>query len=427
MARKLRLGLLLSLGCWLVAPTGLAGGADLRCTIDNRTVVRNVSLAAPADETAPLAPEPEPIPAPDYLAAEEACAEDCCAPACGPVPCVGWGQNWAGFEYLLWWRNGRWFPPLVTGDPGTLPAAPVLFGGEEVGTQARPGGRLEIGHWFDPGHCLGIGGHFVSLGESLEDFHLTTADLAFFARPYFNPDRTANAQVISNGTRLTGRLDLTTDSEFLASDVFARFALWRTPYSRLDLIAGYQFARIDEDLTISTSTQTLPVPPGTPSLAVTDVFATENEYHAGHFGLQGMYVMGCWGVELLAKFGFGNMRQEVAIDGTTSVTAQNNSTDVRDSGLLAQQLTNSSVHTQDVFSYMQEAGIKLAYCPTDHLKLSVGYSLMYWSSVARPGDHIDLIVDTTPLPGTVPTHPAFAFNPSNFLLHGLNCGLELRF
>src|SRR5262245_54638831 len=65
---------------------------------------------------------------------------------CGDGNCGGWcgdsgpcGCNtlvWAKFDVLLWWRQGRDFPPLVTTDPisessttaGILPDASILFG-----------------------------------------------------------------------------------------------------------------------------------------------------------------------------------------------------------------------------------------------------------------------------------------------------------
>jgi hypothetical protein len=83
---------------------------------------------------------------------------------------------------------------------------------------------------------------------------------------------------------------------------------------------------------------------------------------------------------------------------------------------------------------VQDAGFKLVYYPVERMKLSLGYTVMYWSSVARPGSHIDTTVDnrllTAPPPPTPPSgvaRPAFAFRPTDFYLHGLNVGLEVSF
>jgi hypothetical protein len=79
---------------------------------------------------------------------------------------------------------------------------------------------------------------------------------------------------------------------------------------------------------------------------------------------------------------------------------------------------------------MNEAGIKLAFYPVEQLKLSIGYSLLYWSSVVRPEDHIDTSVDgrlLTAFPPDNATRPGFAFNPSGYIVQGLNFGAEFRF
>ena len=42
---------------------------------------------------------------------------------------------------------------------------------------------------------------------------------------------------------------------------------------------------------------------------------------------------------------------------------------------------------------MEDVGLKINYYPLERLKLSIGYSLIYWSSVVRPADHIDLTIE----------------------------------
>jgi hypothetical protein len=107
--------------------------------------------------------------------------------------------------------------------------------------------------------------------------------------------------------------------------------------------------------------------------------------------------------------------------------------DVRASGLLAQEATNGGVHVQDDFAFMTDAGVKLYYCATDRFKLSVGYSLMYFSSVVRPGNHVNLNVDSRLLgdppddPDPPIIEPAFSFDTTDFLLQGINLGAEFAF
>ena len=79
---------------------------------------------------------------------------------------------------------------------------------------------------------------------------------------------------------------------------------------------------------------------------------------------------------------------------------------------------------------MPEIGFTLGYDLTPRLKATAGYTLLYWSNVARPGDQIDLNVDSRQFP---PPHdgdgtkPEFALHTSDFWAQGLNLGLDYRF
>jgi len=80
--------------------------------------------------------------------------------------------------------------------------------------------------------------------------------------------------------------------------------------------------------------------------------------------------------------------------------------------------------------------LTLGYDLTPRLKATVGYTLLYWTNVARPGDQIDLNVDPRqfppvnplqPPPPTATAQPAFALHTSDFWAQGLNVGLDYRF
>jgi hypothetical protein len=419
--------------------TGVARAIELRTTSGDRTIIRNVSTASwveRADEsdeqvTSPLPDlEPEELETVDFgwdsmeydpghgigpgCQAGSGCQVGvaCCDPVCAE-------RFWVELDFLLWWREGRDFPALVTGAPGTLsdPPSPVLFGGEQLSEQARPGGRLQFGIWLDDCQCLGAGGRFVSIGDARTQFELvgSPGDGQFFARPFFNSQlNQTNALVVHNGDTTIGTLDLVTESEFMTADAFLRCLVARTGCSRLDFLFGYQFGRLDESLVINAVTT-----PSTPLLAVTDAFATQNEFHGGHFGIQGQYLWGIFGLEMIARFGFGNMHQEAALEGNSNGQNPN-------SGLLVQQPTNAGTYQRDVFSYMHDAGLRLVYYPTERVKLSLGYNMVFFSDVARPGDQIDTNIDGVPLASGA-VHPAFSFNSTHFFAHGLNLGLECRF
>ena len=434
--------------CWLSC-LAVADGVELRASCGSRAIVRTVS-ALPADDAPAIEEQNQtvilhetPFVQPAMVPQAAVYGSDC-GPACtsGHTSCLPPAmhaiEGWAEFEYLVWWRSGRWFPPLVTTQPnsGVLPDATVLFGGQNISEQARAGGRLDVGVWLDACRTLGLGGHYLAVGEAPIEYAVNSNELGFFARPFTDVSTdpaTSTALPVANDAAdlpTTGNLLLRSNSEVQAGDIFVRWVLRRSCCTQLDLLVGYQFSRLDEDLAIDTFTLTDLDIGAFETVSVSDVFDTHNEYHAAHFGLQGEYRRCRWGLDVSTRFGFGNMRQRVTIRGASTFTDVTGDVDSRASGLLAQAATNSGVHSQDKFSFMNDTGIKLNYYARERLKLSIGYSLMYWSSVVRPGDHIDLGIDgdlLDPIPPDDATRPAFAFNPTDFSLHGLNLGIEFSF
>jgi len=431
--------------CIMLAGMALssADGAQPRSSRAVRTTARPVSTARVQAEPVPEVVEPVAEDAGvvfeegEWIEEGGACGAGCYDPCCAPACNLFGGGLWVDMDFLLWWRDERIFPALVTTQPndGVVPGATVLFGGP-VDESARPGGRLELGLWLDPCQRTAIGARYMAVADASVSPEYTSNDLAFLARPFTdvstNP-ATATAFSVFNSaaqTPTTGRLGLRSDSEIQAGDVFFYWKLRQYPCASLGLLAGYQYASIDEDLLIESFTRTSTLVAASESIAVSDLFAAQNEFHGGMFGLRGDYRFGQFGIELMGRFGFGNMRQSVRIAGSTTSVDASGQVSTRDSGLLAQSLTNAGLHEQDKFSYMNEAGLKLAFYPVEHLKLSIGYSLMYWSSVVRPGFEIDTSIDgrlLTTLPPTDATRPAFAFNPTDYLVHGLNLGAELQF
>ena len=70
------------------------------------------------------------------------------------------------------------------------------------------------------------------------------------------------------------------------------------------------------------------------------------------------------------------------------------------------------------------------YAIWSQFRLSVGYSLIYWTTVGRVTDQIDPSVNPTqfgggPLAGT--PEPSFNLSTTGFWAQGINAGLEYQF
>ena len=92
------------------------------------------------------------------------------------------------------------------------------------------------------------------------------------------------------------------------------------------------------------------------------------------------------------------------------------------------------MHTKDQFTVVPEVGLKLGCQITSFLRLDVGYTFLWMSDVARPGNQIDTTVNRTQVPSSLafgplvgPARPAFTFRESDFWAHGVSLGLECRY
>lgn len=318
-------------------------------------------------------------------------------------------QLWGNFEILAWWRSGRNTPPLVTtgsaadAAPGALgePGTQLLFGGERIGDRIRPGARGSLGVWFGPYETVGLGTSFFALGQQTTQFGLSSDGTTILAIPFLDPGAVPNALLVAQAGQ-AGTINVRSGSDAVGGDLFLRGYMLQGFESRIDWTAGYQTARIDEDLVIAASA------PG--FFTVQDAFATKNEFHGGTFGINGLVRRGTWTCEFMTKLGLGNMRQTVTVSGATDLAPAG--------GLFVEGVSVSQVK-RNKFAVVPEASFKLGYDINPFTRISGGYSMLYFSSIVQPGDQIDTIV------GDGLT--SLAFNDRGYWLHGASMSLDWRF
>ena len=201
---------------------------------------------------------------------------------------------------------------------------------------------------------------------------------------------------------------------------------------RMDYLFGYRFVELDDRLTIGSSTQWSVddgyIPAGT-TMQITDVFDTKNQFNGGTFGLAAEFRQPRWSLEFLGKLSMGNSHSRVSIDGSTTTNEPGLGSATTPGGLLAQP-TNMGQYTANHFAVIPEIGVNLGYYVTPRLHATLGYSFIYWSCVARPGDQIDLNVNPTQFSGGTPVGtaaPVFAMKTTGFWAQGVNLGFEYRY
>ena len=405
----------------------IADGAELRTSAARRPINRTASYQEGSFQDAVESPEMI-----DSVFESDLFADSCasCGVAGCNMGCLDTSKIWGSVEYLLWWRRGQNFPALVTTSPpgtlppdaGVLPDATVLFGNETIGEEARPGGRVTIGSWLDDCRTCGVEGRFFALSEGRLGFAADSTTFPILARPFRDPIAiTQEATLLAYpGFTGPGNVNITSNSNILGGDFLYRWQAAQSNTTRMDVLLGYQFSRIDEDFNIDSATAAINVPgidAGT-TFTTSERFYARNEFHAGQIGLAATYENCNWSVDLLAKVAFGNMRQAVNISGqTTIVTPGPAATTNTVPGPLTG--TNVGQHVSDKFAVSPELGVNGRYAVTECLDLTFGYSFIYWSSVAQAGAQIDSMLNDPP--------SAFVLNSGSYWVHGLSVGANVRF
>jgi hypothetical protein len=375
----------------------------------------------------------------------DACQQTKCCQPCGPE-----GRVWVSAEYLLWWASGMSVPALVTASPNGTPRSAagvlgdprtrILYGDSDINDGIRGGFRLRFGAWFDNCQTCGIDGGYFFLGEQTDRYRADCTDAMVLTRPIFNvsPNVTtgnpvADSELVCFPGIVNGSLSVDSTTDFTGFDVNFRKNFSCDCCNRIDWLVGFRYLKLDdtltisEDLTVEGTNQALPV--GT-RIQLSDSFVTRNEFYGPQFGMTGEHRRsGGWYVSWRFLLGLGTTHKEATIAGSTTITQPGAAPVTYPGGLLALP-TNMGRYTKNDFAVVPELNLNLGYQFTPNLRVFAGYSFLYWSNVTRPGDIIDLTVNTTQLPpGQLvgPARPTFTWNDSDFWAQGINFGVELRY
>jgi hypothetical protein len=339
-------------------------------------------------------------------------------------------------EYLLWWTKGQQLPALVTTGsaadmpPGAIgqPNTTVLFGNAEVDTHVRSGGRLTVGYWLDE-HCsYGVEASGFVLEPQSTHFSRSSDGSVVLAEPFFAEDVAAeSALLIASPGALAGSVIASTSTRLWGAEANACLTLDGDDFYRLEVLGGFRYLQLKDELFISSLSDTIP-PTGPTS--VTDLLRTRNTFYGGQLGLQLSFHRGPWCMDLRGMVALGAMHRVVLIDGSTAFITAGGTT-VVPGGLFAQP-TNIGSFSHDGFTAVPELLYNLSYQVNHYLRVYAGYSIIFMTA-ARPGDQIDRQVNSTQVPGlhlgpfVGDARPAFNLVKQDFWAQGISAGLEFNF
>ena len=227
-------------------------------------------------------------------------------------------------------------------------------------------------------------------------------------------------------------MDIRDANELDSVDVLFRRVLLRQCGRQLDFLFGYRYGRFSENLSVDSSTTFVSgfaTPDGTVS-QVSDLFAASNEFNGAELGFAAKtrccrLSIGVAGQARHRLHAIPREHQRLhRRDGARPAAG-----DLMPAASWPCRPTAAATK-QSGFSVVPELGLNLGYDFTCRLRATFGYTLMYWSRVARPGDLVDTNVESVPVPARA-THrhagAAVQVRDHGFLAQGLSLGLDYRF
>jgi hypothetical protein len=362
-------------------------------------------------------------------------------------------RAWFSADYLMWWTKDGPLPTplLTTGSPSatiigglTQPGTAVLFGGSDQSYGLSSGLRFDIGLWLDEERRWGLDAGLFLLEQRSTGLGVSssTTGSPVLAQPLINATTGQEfTEVIALPGLIAGAAAITTHSRLQGWEINGLANLFRTERLAFDVLVGFRAVKLDEDVTdLSTFSPLVPSlltfsgqPVSTGSrLSTYDSFQAQNKFYGLQVGARAEWNAGPLTVSALAKFALGGEQELVRVVGESGLSEPGAMPVAVPGGVLA-VASNIGRHFRDEFAVLPEVGLQVRYRISTHLEARFGYSLLYLSSVARPGDQFNRTVD----PSLVPTDPAFrtgGVTPSAFQIRssdywaqGLNFGLALRF
>ncbi len=380
---------------------------------------------------------------------------DCCGDEQQPAGC----RFWASGEYLLWWvKSGPLTVPLITTgpfppppgvSPGVLgqPGTTLVHGLTDMDFHAFSGVRVTAGSWLDADRTVGVEGRGFLLERRTNQFGVAS-DAA--GNPVLALPNTfagmADRFTVSQADERSGSVVVPSTTRLWGAEANALWSLSGEGPLHACVLAGFRYLDLQEGLGINSFSTALDnglptntvvflgQPFGPPaSVLVNDQFGTRNQFYGGQLGGRVEYMSGKLFGSLAVRVALGDTHEAASNTGLTTliVPGQPNLT-VNGGRLVAP--SNASRFSQDEFSVVPEVEVKVGCQVTATMRVLVGYNVLYWTDVARPGNQIDQTVDARQIPTSIVFTPGFAgtvpavpFRKSDYWAQGISFGLELAF
>jgi hypothetical protein len=316
--------------------------------------------------------------------------------------------------------------PLATtiGDPSTV----VLAGNRNVNYDPLSGARFTVGATLGTSVGLESSTFFLAQTVKTQNFATDNNGNPPLSLPFFDLFTGGqNVYGVSSPGAGTGSISVASAARLWGTELNAIGNVSSNPRRKLDLIAGFRYLDLSEQLTVTSTSVTL----GENFDEFTrDQFKTANYFYGPQIGVRGegrWYNLGFRGE---AKVALGDNQEIVDIAG---FSATNQSPTPVAGGVYAVP-SNSGHFSHDRFAVVPELNLQLSYYLGTNLRAFVGYDFLYVSTVVRAGNQVNTAINGSqqPLnffdfgPGGIPG-PIPPSRQSDFWAQGLTFGIDFRY
>jgi hypothetical protein len=324
-------------------------------------------------------------------------------PPAAPEGCRPLGRWWVSPTLEFAWLPSKPAPGAVqlrVPTPGGGIPGPILPLAGRTAATAQSGFGLNLGVWLDTRNTRGIDASLFTLSGGDSTFTgFAPAMLVLF--PNGTNRSAARVIVFPDGTPIVGVFPATLSTWFITADVNYRHNLYCDPNARLDVLAGYRYAFMQDELFLGDS------PDGSHDDYRRNRVAVSNPFHGGQIGLAGEYRGERLFVSGNAKVAFGAASPDVCAtgmfrgaEGETGAGGFAHLAALRDTG-------------GSRFAVLPTLNVRVGTQVRDHARLFVGYTFQYLSQAARLADVL------------TPAATGLAF--TDFWVQSFNLGFEVRY
>ncbi len=355
-----------------------------------------------------------------------------CLPAAVPAQSRFYGD----VSYMLTWvKNGPNPGPLAAVAPAGAglfgPGTAAVIGGQDSTFNGQSGIRANVGMWLGCDSTFGIeAGGFV-LEQASNNTAISSdggANSPILARPFVNLNVAPAAlnAILVGGPGLPGSITERETTRLWGAEANGVLN-WRNDCQRrVDLLAGFSYTDLRETIGVS-STSSFPGAAGIGGFGTTfdDAVDARNQFYAGQVGARSTWTFGKLSLVMTGKIALGVDHETVDRFGNTSFSFPGVAPITANTGFLTQS-SNAGRVSNDRFAVGLPSQILLGYQVTEHLNAFLGYDFIYISSVARPGDQIDLTVQNNPTTGAS-IRPVGGIHSTDFWANSLLAGLSFKY